>query len=262
MSNPMYRQIAEDLRAKIESGELASGTRLRTELELREDYDASRNTVRDAIKWLTNLGLVETKPGQGTFVVQKIDSFVTTLTGDPRAGEGAAGAVYLSEVEVANSDRKPTVSPLQLEIQEAAEDIASALGLAPGAEVISRHERRFIDRTPWSMQTSFYPMELADRGAERLRSARPIPEGTVRYLADSLHLRQVGYRDWIKVRTPNATEADFFRIPPDGRVAVYEIFRTAYDGNGQSIRLTVTIYPADRNQFIVHYGDVPELKDD
>ena len=77
MSNPMYRQIAEDLRAKIESGELAPGTRLRTELELREDYDASRNTVRDAIKWLTNLGLVETRPGQGTFVVQKIAPFVT-----------------------------------------------------------------------------------------------------------------------------------------------------------------------------------------
>ena len=94
MPNPMYRQIAEDLRAKIESGELASGTRLRTELELREDYDASRNTVRDAIKWLTNLGLVETKPGQGTFVVQTIDPFVTTLTGDPdRAGFSGGGAL-------------------------------------------------------------------------------------------------------------------------------------------------------------------------
>ena len=83
MANPMYRQIAEDLRAQIESGQLEPGQQLRTELELREHYNASRNTVRDAIKWLTSLGLVETKPGQGTFVVQKIDPFVTTLTGDP-----------------------------------------------------------------------------------------------------------------------------------------------------------------------------------
>ena len=88
MANPMYRQIAEDLRAQIESGELEPGQQLRTELELRERYNASRNTVRDAIKWLTNLGLVETKPGQGTFVLQTIDPFVTTLTEDPRSGLG------------------------------------------------------------------------------------------------------------------------------------------------------------------------------
>ena len=83
MGSPMYRQIAEDLREQIESGQLEPGQQLRTELELRDHYGASRNTVRDAIKWLTTLGLVETKPGQGTFVARKMDPFVTTLSGDP-----------------------------------------------------------------------------------------------------------------------------------------------------------------------------------
>ena len=82
MPEPMYRHIAEDLRAQIESGALARGSQLPTELELRERYEASRNTVRDAMKWLMNLGLVETRPGQGTFVVEKIDPFVTTLVTD------------------------------------------------------------------------------------------------------------------------------------------------------------------------------------
>jgi len=50
MANPMYRQIAEHLRAQIESGNLKPGQQLETELELRERYSASRNTVRDAIK--------------------------------------------------------------------------------------------------------------------------------------------------------------------------------------------------------------------
>jgi GntR family transcriptional regulator len=107
------------------------------------------------------------------------------------------------------------------------------------------------------MQTSYYPMEFADRGAERLRSARNIDEGTVNYLADTLHIRQVGYRDWITVRAPNPTEVEFFRLPSDGRVPMYEIFRTAFDGNGQPMRLTVTVYPADRNQFILNVGMVP-----
>ena len=257
MANPMYRQIAEDLRDQIESGQIKPGQQLRTELELREHYNASRNTVRDAIKWLTNLGLVETKPGQGTFVVQTIDPFVTTLTGNPKTG-GVEGTSYQSEVN--KQKRTPETSPVQVEIQEAVEPIATALRLREGAEVISRHERRFIDGTPWSMQTSYYPMEFADRGAERLRSARNVEEGTVEYLADTLGIRQVGYSDRITVRAPNPTEADFFKLPSDGRVPIYEISRTAYDGNGQPMRVTMIVYPADRNQFIVNVGAVPDLK--
>jgi GntR family transcriptional regulator len=256
MANPMYRQIAEDLREQIESGQLEPGQQLRTEIELRERYNASRNTVRDAIKWLTSLGLVETKPGQGTFVVQKIDPFVTTLTGDPGTGR-VEGASYQSEVN--KQKRKPETSPVQVEIQEASDGMATTLGISQGAEVISRHERRFIDGTPWSMQTSYYPVEFADRGAERLRSARDIAEGTVEYLADNLHIRQVGYSDRITVRAPNPSEADFFKLPSDGRVPMYEITRTAYDGNGQPMRVTVIVYPADRNQFIVNVGKVPEI---
>src|SRR5580693_923012 len=84
MADPMYRKIAEDLRTQIESGALQPGQKLRTEIELRDHYDASRNTVRDAIKWLTSLGLVETRPGQGTFVVQKIQPYINTLTPDPK----------------------------------------------------------------------------------------------------------------------------------------------------------------------------------
>jgi GntR family transcriptional regulator len=256
MANPMYRQIAEDLRAQIESGQLEPGQQLLTEIELRDRYGASRNTVRDAVKLLTALGLVETRPGQGTFVPKKIDPFVSTLSGDPTGAGGAEGASYLSEVS--ERDRKASVSPLQVEIQEASDEVSSGLWIAKRTEVISRHERRFIDGTPWSMQTSYYPMEFADRGAERLRSARNIDEGTVKYLAEALRIHQVGYRDWITVRAPNPTEADFFKLPADGRVGMYEIFRTAFDGNGVPMRLTVTVYPTDRNQFILNVGKVPE----
>lgn len=255
MANPMYRQIAEELREQIESGALRPGQQLKTELELRETYDASRNTVRDAIKWLTNLGLVETKPGQGTFVARKIDPFISILTGDPARTGATENAAYPSE---AAPDGKAFISPVQVEIQQASDDVATSLQIAPGTEVISRHERCFIDDIPWSLRTSYYPYEFAERGAERLRSARDIAEGTVKYLADVLHLHQQGYRDWITVRAPNSTEVDFFKLPPDGRVAVYEIFRTAFDGNVQPMRLTVTVFPADRNQFVVNVGQVPE----
>jgi GntR family transcriptional regulator len=256
MGNPMYRQIAEDLRAQIESGKIKRGQQLQTEIELRERYGASRNTIRDAIKLLTTLALVETRPGQGTFVVNKIDPFVTTLSGDPGSAGVSEGTSYRSEV--AKRDRVAENSAIQLEIQQAPELIAAGLWVPVGTEVISRHERRSIDDTPWSMQTSYYPMKFVERGAARLLSSQDIPEGTTHYLRESLGIKQVGYRVWVTVRAPNPIEADFFKLPSDGRIPVYEIFQTAFDGNGQAMRLTVTIYPADRNQFIFEFGQVPE----
>ena len=104
-------------------------------------------------------------------------------------------------------------------------------------------------------------MEFADRGAERLRSPKNIEEGAVSYLRETLGIKQVGYRDWITVRVPNAVEADFFKVPTDGRIVMFEILRTAFDGNGNPIRLTVTVLPADRNQLIVNVGDdIPDLQ--
>jgi GntR family transcriptional regulator len=252
----MYRQIAEDLRVKIESGELPRGSQLATEIELREQYNASRNTVRDAIKWLTTLGLVETRPGQGTFVIEKINPFVTTLTGDPATGRGGGDeSVYVAEV--AASHRKSEISDPRVEIQKADRVVARNLRIDEGAQVVSRHQDRFIDGTPWSLQTTYYPMTLVLAGATRLIEATSIAGGAVAYLADTCDIHQAGYRDTIAVRAPNEAEAWFFKLPADGRVSVFEIFRLAFDKKGSRIRLTITVYPCDRNRLRVDVGDVP-----
>ena len=253
MTDPMYRQIADDLRLQIENGELAPGSQLLTELELREKHNASRNTIRDAIKWLTTRGLVETRPGQGTFVVRKIDPFVTTLTGDPEAGESGP---YLREVKARR--RVPEASAPRVEIQEAEGELTGELLLEQGDTVVSRHQQIKIDGTPWSLQTSFYPLKLVERGASRLIQASNIKRGAVEYLRETVGIKQVGYRDTITVRAPDQSEALFFGLADDGRVSVVETRRTAFDEQGIPIRLTVSTYPADRNQFAVFVGQVPD----
>jgi GntR family transcriptional regulator len=263
MAQPMYHKIADDLRTRIETGEISPGAQLPTEIELRDQYDASRNTIRDAIKRLTSLGLVETRPGQGTFAVQKIDPFVTTLTGSleredqrvvylPEVGEGPA---YLSEV--GEQHRQPRTSAPRVEIQVPAPEIVNRLRVSQGAQVVSRHQQRFIDDIPWSLQTSYYPMDFVTSGkAPRLLMAEDIPEGTVAYLRETMGLEQVGYRDWITARTPDANEQMFFRISHDA--TLFENFRTGFDQSGTPMRVTVTVFPADRNQFIVNVGSVPK----
>ena len=256
MADPMYRQIADDLQQRIESGELARGTQIPTEIDLREHYEASRNTVRDAIKWLMNRGLVETRPGQGTFVVEKINPFVTTLTDDPETGRGGGEeGVYLAEVRA--FQRTPENSEPRVEIQKADRSVARSLRIEEGAQVVSRHQQRFIDGTPWSLQTSFYPMALVQRGAVNLIQATDIEGGTVAYLAEKCGVEQAGYQDTIAVRAPDETEVRFFKLPADGRVPVFEIYRVGFDKEGNRFRLTVTVYPTDRNRLRVDVGEVP-----
>ena len=97
-------------------------------------------------------------------------------------------------------------------------------------------------------------MEFVTRGATRLLMAEDIAGGAVRYLAEH-GLKQFGYQDWITARAPDDNEQRFFGVGHE--VTVFEIFRTAFDQDKMPMRVTVTVFPADRNQFIVNVGDDP-----
>jgi GntR family transcriptional regulator len=253
MAQPRYLEIAEDLRSQIESGTLSPGSQLPTEQELGKEYEASRNTIRDAIKRLVGEGLIETRPGQGTFVTKAVIPFVTVLTAaDPRTGFGGGeGATYLYAVH--EDHRRPSVTSPKVEIQVPPEPVRLRLRLPKGEQTILRHQERYIDDIAWSLQTSFYPMSfVTDEGATNLLMASDIQPGTVAYLAEHGH-RQKGYRDWITGRSPDENEQRFFKISHES--TVFEIFRTAFDQKDMPMRVTVTIFPADRNQFIVDVGD-------
>ncbi len=267
---PMYQQIAEDLRKRIALGATLDsdsddpaafrpGSQLPTELELCDSYSASRNTIRDAIKRLISQGLIETRPGQGTFVKRNIDPFVTVLSPNRStgvSGGGEEGATYLSVVD--EQHRKARAGVPKVEVMSCPREIALRLRIRPGEQVISRHQMRYIDEIPWSLQTSFYPLEFITRGATRLLMAENIDEGTVKYLSDVLQLEQVGYRDWVTARGPDNIEQAFFELAHDA--TVFELFRTAFDQTGTPSRVTVTVYPVDRNQFVFNFGDVPDIQ--
>lgn len=257
---PLYLRIADDLRQKIEDGSLAPGSQLPTEIELCERYHASRNAVRDAIKRLTSLNLIETRPGQGTFVIAKADPFVTVLTGDPTVGVGVGeGVTYLSEVQ-AEGRQAFTTTP-RVEVLSGLDEITKRLRVPMHTQLVSRQQHRFIDGLPWSVQTSFYPMGFVEKGATRLLVAEDIIGGSVQYLAEALGLSQTGYRDWLTARRPDTNEQSFFRISHDSMV--FEIYRTGFDQDMQPMRVTVTVFPADRNEFIINVGDdIPDPRYD
>jgi DNA-binding FadR family transcriptional regulator len=64
----LYRQIADQLRALIDSGEYAVGSRLPTERDLAEQLKVSRPTVREALIALEVEGRIRIRVGSGIYV--------------------------------------------------------------------------------------------------------------------------------------------------------------------------------------------------
>jgi 2-aminoadipate transaminase len=71
-SSPLYRQISEQVRAWIASGELAPGERLPPSRELSEKLGINRNTIASAYDELAKTGDVRSHVGQGTFVATSL----------------------------------------------------------------------------------------------------------------------------------------------------------------------------------------------
>ncbi len=65
---PTYRQLADELRRLISTGQLQSGDRLPSIHELMAETGLAQNTIRSAVAVLREEGLVVTAPGRGVFV--------------------------------------------------------------------------------------------------------------------------------------------------------------------------------------------------
>src|ERR1700722_7505662 len=208
MAGPKYQQIADDLLLQMDQGTLRPGDRLPSEPELSQAYGASRNTVRLAIAALMNRGLVVPKQGLGTFVADEIVPYTVLLSEEQGWQDDGQGDAYISAVRMAG--RNPEELRVVVEVQQAAEDVAERLAIAIGESVVRRHAERLIDGRPWSMLSSFYPMDIA-RGT-RLELAGGIGSGGDRtaYAAQ----RPIRFTRHIYPTDRNRNAYDVGELPP------------------------------------------------
>jgi GntR family transcriptional regulator len=66
---PPYKQLAEIIRERINSGRYSKGSRLPSEAEFMEEFEIGRNTARRAVGELREAGLVETVRTRGSYVL-------------------------------------------------------------------------------------------------------------------------------------------------------------------------------------------------
>ena len=249
MAGAKYKQIAEDLREQISTGTLRPGGQLSTEPMLAATYDASRSTVRLAIGLLIQQGLVETRQGMGTYVTEPATPFTVVLSReeDWQAGEPTDAALQ----PTGKRANGPATETFQAETTRADTEVATALNVAEGTPIMVRRTHRYLDKDPWSLIASYYPMEIVKGTA--LEQVGPSAKSASQILAELGH-EPVGYRHDIYARMPDTVEAMFFQLPRPVPVTV--VNRTAYDAS-QPVRLTRYVYRSDRLRLRHEMGTIP-----
>ena len=145
---PVYYQLKEIIREKIEIGELKIGERITSENKLSEIFQISRMTVRQAIKELVGEGLLYSDKGRGTFVCKpKINyGFIQKLTTfyDDMVGKG-----YTMRTKV-----------LKQEIKPASKAIAKKLNIEENEKIIYIFRVRYIENGPIVHVANHIPYKL------------------------------------------------------------------------------------------------------
>ncbi|MFW6409923.1 MAG: GntR family transcriptional regulator [Halanaerobiales bacterium] len=155
---PLYFQLYEILKDKIESGELNVGDLLPSERELSEKYDISRPTVRQALKELVNEGFLVREKGKGSFVANpKINyGFIQRLT------------TYYEDMEKKGCYTKTKI--LQKKIINPRKVVARKLDIAEDDKIIVLSRVRYIKEEPIVMVMNHIPYkfcpELANEDLE------------------------------------------------------------------------------------------------
>jgi GntR family transcriptional regulator len=143
---PLWRQLHDDLVARLGAGEFESG--FPGEVELQRDYGVSRHTVREALRGLREAGLIDSGRGRSTRVRS------TTI-------EQPLGGLYslYRQVEALGLEQRSEV--LGLERTHDAE-VAAELGL-PADHALVRLERvRLADDEPLAHDVVWLPASVAE----------------------------------------------------------------------------------------------------
>jgi DNA-binding FadR family transcriptional regulator len=121
-----YEQVAERLAAEIRSGAYAPGSRLPSERELARVLEVSRASVREAIGALQVAGVVETRPGSGTFVASRPPSSAPGHDASPSAVLEARAQLEpaVARLAAARGQRDPAAENLMAAMEAEPVDIA------------------------------------------------------------------------------------------------------------------------------------------
>ncbi|CAL9677808.1 hypothetical protein SUDANB105_08119 (plasmid) [Streptomyces sp. enrichment culture] len=228
---PKWKDLAEEIAAKINSGEYRPGDRLPKIEELARAGRGSKTTVHAAYRALEREGLVATSRGHGTVVRER----TPLSTGAEREQRSRITGSSWRDGELSDSHTAGVVA--------APADVAEALGLNRG-DLVLRRSRTYRDAQTGdviSYSTSWIPASFADALPE-LAMGRRLASGTTIDLITNHTGRPVARRIsaiWARLTTPS--DAALLEIAEDTRAAVVVMTVRIIDAGGVTIEYGVDV---------------------
>lgn len=220
-----YRDIADDLRRRIDDGEFTAGRLLPSESALSASYSASRVTIRKALEALRTDGLVDSRQGFGWFVAGRTVRQPLVRRGTIEAQLEAEGRV--SERQI-----------LDFAFVEAPPGVRAVLG----SDAVLRVTRvNLADGEPFARVTVWCPEHLAhDLSRAQVRD---------RSFYDLLPVTLGGATQTIGADAASPTDAELLHVPAGSPVLVCE--RVTEDDRGRAVLIGHYVFPAHRTEFLV-----------
>lgn len=148
--SPLYLQLREVVRSKIEEGEYLPGIAIPSENQLAESYGVNRLTVRSAIDALVSEGMLKRVQGKGVFVVgEKLERELNTLGGFTKTMKGKS--------------KEPHTKILIKQLREAGTVLANQMNLSPTDEVYYIKRLCYSDNEPFSLEEIFIPKAVVPK---------------------------------------------------------------------------------------------------
>lgn len=236
---PRHEEVADILRGKIESGELAGGQKLPSEKNLLDEYGISLTTLRKVLDTLRSEGLIVSRQGAGITVREFRPVRRPSI-------QRLSSEVWLSGKSIWDGDLNDRPWRVEVKVDEAAPPAKVAKAFGVSEPMLRRSRQFFIDDKPVQLATSY--LLLGDVADTRITETDTGPGGVYARLAE-LGLEPVRFREEVRARMPRPTEAEQLAMAPG--TPVIEILRVAATADGRIVEANDMLL--DGGSYILDY---------
>ena len=230
---PIYLQLREVIREKIEDGEYVPGTAIPSENALADMYHVNRLTVRSAIDALVTEGLLKPVRGKGIFVVGgKVARDLESLGG-------------FSQM-MRSHNKQPKIRVLQKSFRCAGEKYGKIFGIDENEMVYAIRRLCCADNEPVSLEEIFVPTAIVPQIEDIDLSVFSMSEVYQFY-----NIRPVLAKQTLEIVTLSQNDARLLGIHKNQAVFLFEYISS--DKNGRVIEFSHCYTRGDKCDFTVHF---------
>jgi GntR family transcriptional regulator len=217
---------------------------------MKREYGVSSTTVRAAVRQLGALGLVETRHGLGTFVVDR--SPLSVLACGLRSDEDEQGGSENPWLIAVRHAGRVASRRSDCLIRAAATEHATALRIEPGEPLVVHRSWWLVDSQPALIESTYFPRRVVDTVPDLATPNTASSGDSIQEIRSALaHAGYVigWYRDRLSARPPTPEELEFLRTPPG--VGVLAVTRACGQQRDEPpVHLTETIYRSDLHEIV------------